>query len=150
MSIRICAAVWLCVSVLLAFAGAQAWANQARELNIIRPHAFASVPGAKVASVYMEIINTGDSAYRLTGAAATFAGRVEIHNMTVKNNVMRMRKLAGGIEIAPRGRIVLSGRGMHIMFMELRRPLVVGETLPLTLLFEKADPIQVELAIVPR
>jgi copper(I)-binding protein len=58
--------------------------------------------------------------------------------------VMRMREIAGGLEIAPGATVELKPGGYHVMFMDLTRQLQQGESVKGTLVFEKAGKVEVE------
>ena len=107
----------------------------------------ATPAAAPIAGAYVEIRNDGSSSDRLVGATVYVAGRVEIHEMTVVDGVMRMRPLSSGLPI-PSGEIVTLRPGSyHLMLMELRRPLVQGERIKGTLVFERAGSIDAEFDV---
>lgn len=98
-------------------------------------------------------LNSKDGA-RLIGAASPVAGVVEIHEMAMDGTVMRMRPVA--VIDLPAGRDVqLKPGGHHVMLLDLKRPLKVGEKLPLELRIETRDgkrltqPIDVEVRTAP-
>jgi hypothetical protein len=72
---------------------------------------------------------------RLVGASTPVAGSVEVHEMKMEGDVMRMRAVAGGLELPPRHVVELGPGGYHLMLTELKQPLVAGEIVPLTLEF---------------
>lgn len=127
--------------------GALAHDYTAGALEIGNPWARATPPAAPVAGGYMTITNTGEEADRLIGGSAPFAGRVEIHEMTMEDDVMRMREIPGGLEILPGETVTLEPGGLHVMFMELKEPLAEGEMRPATLVFENAGEVAVEIAV---
>ena len=107
----------------------------------------ATPAAAPIAGAYVEIRNDGSSSDRLVGATVYVAGRVEIHEMTVVDGVIRMRPLSSGLPI-PSGEIVTLRPGSyHLMLMELRRPLVQGERIKGTLVFERAGSIDAEFDV---
>jgi copper(I)-binding protein len=55
--------------------------------------------------------------------------------MKMEGDVMRMRAVTGGLELPPRQPVELKSGGYHVMLMELKKALVAGETVPLTLEF---------------
>ncbi len=116
-------------------------------LEIMHPHARATLPGAPVSGGYMVIRNTGDAPDRLISASVDFAGKTEIHEMAMENDVMKMRELADGLEIPAGGEVVLKPGGYHVMFMMLKEQLNEGESRKATLTFEKAGSIEVEFAV---
>ena len=85
---------------------------------------------------FMQLTAAGDA--RLVGAASPVAGLVEIHEMRMQDNVMRMRAVAG-IDLPAGKTVELRPGGYHVMLMDLKRPLQEGETVPLTLTIEAKD-----------
>jgi copper(I)-binding protein len=67
--------------------------------------------------------------------------------MKMDGNVMRMRELDKGLEIPPGATVTLKPGGYHIMFMELKAPFAKDQRVPITLVFEKAGSINVDLAV---
>lgn len=106
-------------------------------------------PGAKVAGAYLTIANTGDTADRLVGGSATFATRVEVHEMKTENGMMMMNEVEGGLEIAPGATVDLAPGSYHLMLMGLTSAPGAGETVPMSLTFEKAGTIDVMVEVAP-
>ena len=118
-------------------------------LTIGHPWVRATPKGAAVAGGYLKITNKGKEADRLIGGSAAFAGRVEIHEMSEESGVMKMRHLPKGIEIKPGETVELKPGAVHVMFMDLKVPLVKDQK-PRpkgTLVFEKAGTVEVEYAV---
>jgi periplasmic copper chaperone A len=103
--------------------------------------------GQDAGGAFMMIANTGSAPDRLTGGTSEVAGEVQVHTMTMEGGVMRMRELADGLEIPAGGNAALAPGANHIMLMDLKRPLEMGEMVPLTLTFEKAGPVEVMLEV---
>lgn len=118
-------------------------------LAIDHPWTRATPGGAKVGGGYMTITNMGSEPDRLIAGAAEFAGLIEIHEMAMKDGVMRMRRLPTGLEIQPGETVELKPGGYHVMFMQLKAPLVEGDPVMATLTFEKAGSIDLEFAVEP-
>jgi copper(I)-binding protein len=135
------------VAALLAAGLASAHEYTFGDLKIIHPTARATagvdVPGAG----YLGIQNSGKTADTLLGASSPAVKSVEIHQMSMKGDVMQMRELPKGIEIPAGGRVDLSPGGTHLMLLGLSKPLAAGDTLPLTLAFAKAGKVTVELHV---
>lgn len=108
-----------------------------------------TAPGQDAGGAFMTIVNSGGAGDRLLGGTTPAAEDVQIHTVDTADGVMRMRQLSDGLEIPAGGTVTLAPGGYHIMLTGLRRPLSQGETVPLTLEFEKAGPIDVELAVQP-
>lgn len=116
-------------------------------LKIGHPWTRATPAGAKVAGGYLSIQNTGSAADRFTGGSSEIAGRVEVHEMSVKDGVMTMRPLEAGVEVKPGEKVELKPGGYHIMFLDLKRQLKQGEKVKSTLTFEKAGTVEVEFVV---
>lgn len=117
------------------------------DLVLNHPWARATPPMAKVAGGYLSITNTGNETDILISGSTDIAGRVELHEMAVVDDIMRMRKLERGIIIPAGETVVLKPGGLHIMLMQLKDPLIEGERASTTLVFEKAGAITVDFAI---
>ncbi|EGJ11903.1 MULTISPECIES: copper chaperone PCu(A)C [Rubrivivax] len=76
---------------------------------------------------------------RLVGASSPVAGVVEVHEMAMDGNVMKMRALANGLALPAGQTVELKPGGYHVMLMDLKQALDVGSTVPVTLIFEGAD-----------
>ena len=95
-----------------------------------------SVQGQKATGAFMKI--TAKEGARLVSGASPVAGVVEIHEMTMDGNVMKMRALANGLDL-PAGKTVdLKPGGFHVMLMDLKAALPKDSTVPLTLVFKDA------------
>jgi hypothetical protein len=137
------------VAVAFAASAAQAHEYNLGSLKIAHPWARATPKGATVAGGYLKITNNGTAPDRLIGGSATFAGRFEIHQMSEQAGVMQMRHLPKGIEIEPGETVELKPGSVHLMFMDLKQPLVKDQKPrpKSTLVFEKAGTIEVEYAV---
>lgn len=102
----------------------------------------AAVP---VSAAYGRIRNSGSGAVRLIGGDTPLAGRVEIHTVVTENGVTRMRPLPDGLAIPAGGEVELRPGGDHIMLMDLKRPIRNGEQVPLTLRFDRAPALTIQL-----
>jgi copper(I)-binding protein len=106
----------------------------------------ATNSGATVGAGYVTIRNTGSRTERLTSAASDAADRVELHEMTVTNGMMRMHPVPA-IEIPPGGTVTLAPGGLHIMFLDINTPFTAGSTVPVTLHFEHQGDVEVEFSV---
>jgi copper(I)-binding protein len=109
----------------------------------------AMLPGQPTGGGYLTIINNGKEADRLVGASSPSAGKVEVHTMEMSNDVMVMRPVEGGVEIPAGATVELKPGANHLMFMKVGEPFKEGGTVPLTLEFEKAGKVEVELPVAP-
>lgn len=116
-------------------------------LEIDHPWSRATPPGAKVAGGYLTIKNSGGEADRLVSIASDISQKAEVHEMAVKDGVMTMRKVDGGLEVPANGKAELAPGGYHLMFIGLNRQPKQGEKFAATLTFEKAGPVTVEFDV---
>jgi len=109
-----------------------------------------ATPGsAKVAVGYARITNTGTEPDRLVGGTIPQAARGEMHETSVSENVVRMRPVEQGLEIAPGATVELKPGGHHLMFLDLKGPLREGERFKGTFLFQNAGALEVEFVVRP-
>lgn len=130
-------------AALLATGTALAHDYSVGDLIIDHPVARATPANAPVSAGYMTIRNTGATSDRLIGGSVDFAGTVEIHEMAMDGDVMKMREIEGGIEIPPGGEIKLQPGGLHVMFIDMRQQLQEGQEHAGMLTFEKAGDVDV-------
>ena len=133
--------------LLLAAAPAAAHDYKLGALQVSQPWARATATTAPTGGGYLTITNTGTTPDRLVSIKSPVANMVQIHEMKMEGNVMRMRELDGPLEIKPGATMTLAPGGFHLMMMGLKAPLKQGEKVPLTLVFEKAGEIDVELDV---
>lgn len=120
---------------------------QVGDIRITEPWSRATPAGAKVAGGFMVIENTGKESDFLIGGSLVRSGRVEIHEMAVVNDVMKMRELAQGLEIKPGEKVTLKPGGYHVMFMELKEPLKEGDAVDGTLVFKKGGTVAISYKV---
>jgi copper(I)-binding protein len=96
-----------------------------------------TVPQQKATGLFAEI--TSAHGGRLLSASSPVAGVVEIHEMAMEGDVMKMRALPGGLTLPAGKAVALSPGGYHVMLMDLKRQLKAGDTVPVTLVVEGAD-----------
>lgn len=116
-------------------------------IEIKQPWTRATPPTAPSGGGYFVLTNTGTTPDRLIAVTSPSAGKVELHEMTMEGNIMRMRELPKGIALPPGATVTLKPGGLHLMFMELKAPFARDTKVPATLVFEKAGSIPVELTV---
>jgi copper(I)-binding protein len=107
----------------------------------------ATLPNAPVGAGYLTITNKGTADDTLLSAASPVAGVTQIHEMKMEGDVMKMNEVEGGLVIPAGQSVMLAPGGFHIMFMELKEPLVEGAMVPVTLTFATAGTIEIELVV---
>ena len=115
-------------------------------LRIELPWARATPNGARVGGGYLKIVNTGKEPDRLVSGTVPVAARVEVHEMSMADGIMRMRPVEK-LEIPAGGSVELKPGGYHAMFLDLNQPLKEGDRIKGTLVFEKAGPVTVEYVV---
>jgi copper(I)-binding protein len=114
---------------------------------IEKPFSRATPGGAKIGAGYMTITNKSATADRLVSASSPAAGKVEIHEMSMQDNVMKMRELPNGLLIDGGKTVSLAPGGYHLMLLGLKTPLRKGDKVSVTLNFEKAGKVDVTLDV---
>ena len=135
------------VAAMSAFAPLSAHEFKAGDLTIDHPWTRATPAGAKTAAGYLKIINKGKEADRFIGGSAEGVDAVEVHEMAMENNVMKMRPLEGGVEIKPGQTVEFKPSSYHLMMIGLREPFTKGKMIKGTLTFEKAGSVPVEFEV---
>jgi periplasmic copper chaperone A len=119
---------------------------RADTLVVDRAFARATPPGARTGAVYFTVDNAGNSADRLLRASTPVAAGVVLHQMAMEDGVMKMRAIPS-VEIRPGARLELAPDGYHLMLIDLKQPLKVGEQFPLMLTFERAGTIRTMVVV---
>src|SRR5271155_600977 len=120
---------------------------RAGDLVITQAWSRATPGGAKIGGGYLTIENKGATPDRLIGGSADVAAKVQLHEMTMADGVMKMRPVEGGLTIDPGKTVKLAPSGYHLMIMDLKSPLKQGDKVPVTLEFEKAGKVAVTLDV---
>ena len=107
----------------------------------------ATLPNAPVGAGYLTITNKGAEDDTLVSASSPIAGKTQIHEMKMEGDVMKMNEVEGGLVIPAGQSVMLAPGSFHIMFMDLKEPLVENAMVPVTLTFEKAGPIEIQLVV---
>ncbi|EUB95482.1 protein of unknown function DUF461 [Rhizobium sp. CF080] len=133
----------------IAFSGAAADEAPVKFGNLEITSAFtkAMLPGQPVGGGYLTVKNNGPADDMLVSVASPAAGTVELHEMAMQGEVMRMRKLDTGIAIPAGKTVELTPGGLHLMFMKVKEPFKQGDKVPVTLTFEKAGKMDITLPV---
>lgn len=140
------------VAVLSAAAATSAYPGSPR-IAVEDARTRATAPGQAVAGGFMTLVNTGTTADRLLRVSSDAAREVQMHESRVEGGVMRMRPIIDGVTVPAGGRVEFKPRGLHLMLVDLKAPLVAGTRVPVTLEFAHAGRItasfRVEALAVP-
>ena len=115
------------------------------DLTVETPWARATT--GRAGGAFMMIHDTGHHGDRLIGVDADISDRVELHTTEMEDGVMRMRHVEDGIEVPAGGMAELKPGGFHVMFMGLKQPLAEGDSFPVTLVFERAGTVTVDVTV---
>jgi copper(I)-binding protein len=107
----------------------------------------AMLPNQPVAGGFLTLTNGGDADDRIVKAVSPRAGRMELHEMLMEGDVMKMREVEGGIAIPAGQTVELKPGGLHLMFFDIAERFEEGQTVPVTLTFEKAGEVTLELPV---
>lgn len=100
-------------------------------------------------AVYMRISNGTGQDDVLLGAEVPGCGTVELHEMSMDGDIMRMRPVEGGRIPIPAGQTVMLQRGgLHVMCIDKTGEFVVGDSVPVTLQFERAGTVEVSAQVI--
>ena len=121
-----------------------AWAGEGLD---VQGWARATATKARNGVAYITIKNSSGSRDRLLSEKSLVAKSAALHNHVMDSGVMKMRP-AGSIEIPAYGTVIMKPGGLHVMLMGLKSPLVKCGSLPLTLTFEKAGAMTIQIKIM--
>lgn len=116
-------------------------------IDIEHPWSRPTPPGTPMGVGYMVIRNQSDENVTLVGASTPRAGHVSIHETLMKDGVMRMQPVRKGLPIPAGNMVELKPHSYHLMLEKLTEPLKEGESIPLTLTFDGAEPVVIELQV---
>ena len=121
----------------------------AGDLELTAGFTRAMLPGQPVGGGFVTITNKGGEEDRLVSATSPEAGEVQMHEMAMEGDVMKMRQLNDGIVIPAGETVELKPGGLHLMFYKVSEPFKEGATVNVTLTFEKAGAVDLVLPIGP-
>jgi copper(I)-binding protein len=115
-------------------------------LHIEHPWSREMPPVAPTAAAYFVVHNKGNEADRLLSVATPVAGKAEIHEHIHADGLMKMQQVQS-VAIPAGGEVKFEPMGYHVMLFNLPQQAKDGERFPLTLTFEKAGTLEVEVAV---
>ena len=138
---------YIIAALVISLFGANAFAGH-DDIHIHDVTIRATTPNAGATAIYAMIHNHGDEQDKLVGGHVTFAKKVEIHEMKMDGDVMRMREIEGGLVIPSDGMAHLKKGGNHMMVMGLSEPIKLDGAYEVTFSFEKAGDITVPAVVI--
>ena len=136
------------VALLLPAFFAQAQEYTAGSLVVSDPWSMELPPNAPAVAAYFTIENKGETADRLLSVDTPLAGQAQLHEHVHANGLMKMQQVQT-VEIAPRTKVSFAPMAYHVMLLDLkdRSKLVAGQQFPVTLHFEKAGDVEVQVVV---
>lgn len=125
---------------------AQAHEYEVGQLHIDHPWSREMPPVAPTAAAYFVVHNKGSEADRLLSVSTPVAGKAELHEHVHADGVMKMQQVQD-VVIPAGGEVKFEPMGYHVMLFNLKQQAKDGERFPLTLNFEKAGKVDVEVAV---
>lgn len=116
------------------------------QLHIDHPWSREMPPVAPTAAAYFVVHNKGDADDRLLTVETPVAGKAEIHEHAHVNGMMKMQQVQN-VVIPAGGEVKFAPMGYHVMLFNLKQQAKAGDRFPMTLTFEKAGPVTVEVAV---
>ncbi|MFT6918977.1 MAG: copper(I)-binding protein [Cognaticolwellia sp.] len=121
-------------------------ASENDKLVVENGYARESIPGTSISSAYMTIKNLSAKNIRLIAAASAVSDRIEIHQHTMSDGLMRMRQ-RDYVEISAQNSTVFQPSGFHLMIFDLKHPLKAKENIIITLSFDDQSSIDVNYTV---
>lgn len=138
----------LLAALLLPVGFAQAHQYKAGDLEIAHPWSQELPPNAPTVAAYFVIHNSGKTADKLLSVESPIAGKAELHEHVMQNDLMKMQPVPV-VNIAPGATVTFAPMAYHVMLLELkdRSQLIDGKRFPMTLHFENAGDVTVDVAV---
>ena len=116
------------------------------EVTVSDGYIKASIPGSDITAAYMTISNASNKALTLQNITSTISDRIEIHEHSMADGMMRMREV-GKITIDAGSEVVLQPSGLHLMIFSLKQQVTENDIIPLTLYFSNKTKINIQLPV---
>ncbi|WP_077036596.1 copper chaperone PCu(A)C [Pelomonas sp. KK5] len=121
-------------TLITSFALALATLAAHAQVTVDKPWVRATVAQQKATGAFFTLRSTEDA--KLLSVSSPAAGMVQIHEMAMQGDVMKMRELETGLPLPAGKTVELKPGGYHVMMMDLKAPIKAGDAVPLTLVFE--------------
>lgn len=116
------------------------------DIQIQDPWVQAAPPNVKILAAYMEIKNNGEKPKILTNVASPDFGEVGIHQSVMHGDMVHMEQLKE-LTIPQRASVALKPGGLHLMLMDAKKQLRVGDQVSMTLTFKNGEKIAVKATV---
>lgn len=109
----------------------------------------ATVPGAKTAVGYLVFTNKGSEEANLMVLTSAVSDKVQIHRSSIDSQGVARMWPVGFLRIPPGEAVRFDPSGLHLMFNDIKAPFVVGQKVPLRVIFEHEPEMIVQLEVRP-
>jgi copper(I)-binding protein len=133
----------------MAQAPAQTVDYRAGDMVVVRPWSRPTPPVATVGVAYFSMTNVGSKADSLIAISSPIARKVEIHESRTVQGIVQMRAVSS-VECPPGATLKIEPGGLHVMLLDLTRPLAAGSEFPLSLRFRNAGVVTVQVQVGAR
>lgn len=124
----------------------EVFANEVNEISVEDGYVRESIPGTSISSAYMTIKNLSSTDTRLVSASSEVSERIEIHQHTMVDGLMRMRQ-RDYVDILANNSTVFQPSGFHLMIFNLKQPLKAKEEIIITLHFDNQSSLEVNYTV---
>ena len=104
----------------------------------------------KTTSGYLTIENTNKKSERLVYVESNFSEKTELHNMIVRNDIMKMKHMDDGVIIKANSKLTFKPGSYHIMFIKLLKPLQINNKYEVRFMFQNAGSILLKIPVKGR
>jgi copper(I)-binding protein len=118
----------------------------ADSISVVDPYVRAPAPNAPATGAFMVLKNPGPAEHKLVKAESPAARVVELHDHIDEGGVKKMRPVAA-IAIAAKGEAVLKPGSLHVMLIDLKKPLAEGDSVPITLGFDDGSSKRIDAPV---
>jgi len=115
-------------------------------VSVSDPHVRAMPPGQPTSLAYMGLKNNSDQDHAVVATEGTVARAVELHTHTMKDGMMHMHRVEK-IDLPAGNMVMLQPGGLHVMLMGLKRDLVPGDNVTITLVFEDGSKKRLDIPV---
>ncbi len=102
------------------------------------PYARAMAPGAVTSAVFGEIVNRSDADRYIVSASSSAAGKIELHDVIMEGEVMKMRQVTE-FKVPAKDKLTLKPGSYHIMLFNLVKPLDEGDQIEVQVTFKNGQ-----------
>ena len=110
----------------------------------------AAIGNQKMTSGYLTIENTNNIDERLLSLTSEISKKTQLHDMVVQNDIMKMKKLEDGVVIKANSRVSFSPGSYHIMFMKLKKPIIVMNKYQVILRFKNSGSVIIKMPVLAK